>query len=83
MQLTGDEKLYHPFTPHTKQVEMEFGSLKQHVRGHRFYNNEEVEMHLRNWMRMQDPEFYGHRFFKSCQGKKNVQECSGVSYDQK
>jgi hypothetical protein len=35
-----------------------FGPLKQHLRGRRFHSEEEVEMAVRDWLRMQEPDFY-------------------------
>jgi hypothetical protein len=41
-----------------------FGPLKQHFGGRRFHNNEEVEMALRDLLRMQEPYFYRDGIFK-------------------
>jgi hypothetical protein len=35
-----------------------FGSLKQHLGGRRFHSSEEVEMAVRELLRMQQPDFY-------------------------
>jgi hypothetical protein len=41
-----------------------FGPLKQHLKGRRFHSNEEVEMAVRKWLRVQQPGFYGDGIFK-------------------
>jgi hypothetical protein len=41
-----------------------FESLKQHLGGRRFQNNEKVEMAVREWLRKQDPGFYRHGIFE-------------------
>jgi hypothetical protein len=35
-----------------------FEPLKQHLRGHKFHNNDEVEMAVHKWLQMQEPNFY-------------------------
>jgi hypothetical protein len=37
--LTGDDTWVHDFTTQTKQAEMHFGLLKQHLGGCQFHNN--------------------------------------------
>ena len=39
-------------------------SLKQHLGGRRFYDNEEVVIAFREWLRMQDAGFYRDWIFK-------------------
>jgi hypothetical protein len=41
-----------------------FGSLKHHFGGRRFHSNEEVEMVVRELLRMQQPDFYREGIFK-------------------
>jgi hypothetical protein len=37
---------------------------QQHLGGRRFHNNEEVEMAVGEWFRMQEPDFYRDGIFK-------------------
>jgi hypothetical protein len=37
---------------------------QQHLGGRRFHNNEEVEMAVGEWLRMQEPDFYRDGIFK-------------------
>jgi hypothetical protein len=41
-----------------------FGSLEQHLEGPRYKNNEEVEMAISEWLRMQGRYFYCSGIFK-------------------
>jgi hypothetical protein len=41
-----------------------FGPLKQHLGGRLFHNNEEVEIAVDEWLRMQKPNFYRDGIFK-------------------
>jgi hypothetical protein len=41
-----------------------FAPLKQQLAGHRFHNNEEVEMAVREWLQMQKPDFCCDGIFK-------------------
>jgi hypothetical protein len=41
-----------------------FGPLKQHLGGRRWHGNEEVEMAVREWLRMQHPDLYHDGIFK-------------------
>jgi hypothetical protein len=38
--------------------------LKQHSGGRRFHSNEEVQMAVREWLRVQEPDFYSDGVFK-------------------
>ena len=40
------------------------GLLKEKVEGHRFHNNEEVEVAVREWLRMQERDLYHDRIFR-------------------
>jgi hypothetical protein len=67
--LTGNETLEHHFTPQTKHVGIQFGLLTQHLEGHWFHNNEEVERAIREWLRMQELYFYHDGIFKIMLGE--------------
>jgi len=44
---------------------MQYRSMKQHLGGSRYLNNKEVEMVLREWLRMQQPGFLLGRNFQA------------------
>jgi len=46
-----------------------FALLKQYYCDRLFHNNEEVEMVVREWLRMQEPELYRLLFLHLCQDK--------------
>jgi hypothetical protein len=41
--------------------------LKEHLGHCRFQNNEEVEIAVREWLLMPEPDFYHGRIFNLCQ----------------
>jgi hypothetical protein len=41
-----------------------FGPLKQHLGGRRFHSHEEGEITVREWLRMQEPNFYSDGSFE-------------------
>jgi len=43
--------------------ETEFEPLNQRFVGRRFYSNEGVEIAIREWLRLQNPDFYGGGIF--------------------
>lgn len=61
--LTGDETWLRHCTPDTKQAETQFGPLQQHSEGGRFHKNEEVQMAVRECLRMQEPDFHQDGIF--------------------
>jgi len=42
-----------------------FGPPQQHVGGRWFHGDEEMEMAVREWLRLQEPDFYMYRVFKT------------------
>jgi hypothetical protein len=55
--LTAPQSYSHDLAPSDFHL---FGAL----RGHRFQSNEEVDMTVREWLRKQEPYFYGDGIFK-------------------
>jgi hypothetical protein len=55
-----------------------FGPLKQHLKGRRFNNNEEVEITVPEWLLMQKRVLKSNRYFTSCPDGKSASLCSGV-----
>jgi len=54
------------------------GLLKEQVEGHRSHNNEEEEVAVCEWLRMQDHDLYCDRIFKLVsQDVTDVSICSG------
>jgi hypothetical protein len=43
-----------------------------------FHSNEEVGMAIREWLLLQDSDFYGDVIFNSCQGGINAFMWSGI-----
>jgi hypothetical protein len=45
--------------------------------GRRFQDNE-MEMAVREWLRMQEPDLYRHEILNSCQDGTNALMCLGI-----
>ena len=57
------------------------GLLKEHVEGHRFHNNEEEEVAVCEWLRMQDRDLYRGRILNLSQDVADVTVCLGVGVE--
>jgi IS5 family transposase len=55
-----------------------FGLLQQHLGGRRLQSNEEVEMAVREWLRIHKPDLYGSRMLQRGHVWKNASIYSGL-----
>jgi hypothetical protein len=53
----------HAAGPHLATDQL-FGSLKQHLGGCLLHSNKELKVTVREWLRMQEPDFYSDRIFE-------------------
>ena len=50
--------------------------IKQHLGDHRFRNNEEVDITVREWLRMQGPDFCSDGIFKTRDQRGKMHQCA-------
>jgi hypothetical protein len=62
------------FTPQTKGPGIQRRQLKQQFGSCRFYNNEEAEIGIREWLRTQEPDVYRNGIFKFVPGWDSNEE---------
>ena len=56
--MSGDETSVHHFIPRKKQVAIQFGPLKHHFGDRRLHNNDEVDIFVRELLRMEEPNLF-------------------------
>jgi hypothetical protein len=56
----------------------DFGSLKEHFRGSWYHGNEELEMAVREWLWMQNHDFFHYEILNLCQDRMNAFLCLGI-----
>jgi hypothetical protein len=55
---------------------MQFGLLNQHLGYHQFHINVQVEMAIREWLQMQQPDFYCNGIFNLMPRRDKMHQCA-------